>query len=136
MNVVIESAHSPVRNADETITLTVKFEHLREEVLFTASPADTEKHGREIFLRTTGGEFGDISPYIPPTPVEVASVENPPRRTKEMKNAFMQAQQFALLEDFVARDAWKVYYQDLYALAQTEWWPLVEEWPTPPAEMI
>lgn len=136
MDIVIESAHSPKRNADETINLMIKFEHLEDEVEFTASPRDPERHGRDIFSRAVLQEFGVIAPYIPPTPVEVATKENPPRRTQEMKNAFMQAQQFELLDDTEMLAQWKQHYQDLYALAQTEWWPLVEEWPVPPQEMI
>lgn len=47
------------------ITCIVKFEHLKVEVPFTASPRDPEMHGREIYARCVRGDFGVIGNYQP-----------------------------------------------------------------------
>lgn len=57
----IISAHSPRwSSADQVnIDLWVTFEGIGE-VPFTASPNDSEAHGREIHERALSGEFGAI----------------------------------------------------------------------------
>lgn len=44
------------------IDLEVKFEELQSLgfIPFTASPSDTEAHGRELHARATAGEFGPV----------------------------------------------------------------------------
>lgn len=42
---------------------------------FTASPLDSEAHGRDIYARVIAGEFGEISAYlapefVPPQPLD------------------------------------------------------------------
>lgn len=70
------TAHSPKCAEGDSITLLVKFPWLSEEVPFTASPSDTEPHGRELYQRAVAGEFGEIAPYIPePEPVVVPAVD-------------------------------------------------------------
>lgn len=39
-----------------------------EELPFTADPNDCEAHGRSLFARIVGGEFGPIGEYVPPEP--------------------------------------------------------------------
>lgn len=49
--------------ADETktqILCMVQFDHIAEEVPFTADLRDVEPHGREIFKRAISGEFGPV----------------------------------------------------------------------------
>lgn len=46
-----------------SIDCLVNFTHLKEEGLFTASPFDTESHGRELFARLVAGDFGEIAPF-------------------------------------------------------------------------
>ena len=36
---------------------------------FTATPDDSEAHGRELFERALAGEFGEIAEYVEPGPV-------------------------------------------------------------------
>ncbi len=45
----------------------VKFDHLPEEILFTATAADAKRQGREIFRRAAAGEFGEVAPFEPPS---------------------------------------------------------------------
>lgn len=60
----ILSVHSPKwANKDSTaIDCWVRTNTLQQEVPFTASPYDSESHGREIFERCFAGEFGEIAP--------------------------------------------------------------------------
>lgn len=63
----------------------VRFGNLENEVPFTASPADLEPHGREIFERCLSGEFGLVLEYdargsndtntIPPLPFEIKKLQ-------------------------------------------------------------
>lgn len=40
------------------------------EIPFTATPDDSEAHGREIYSLAKGGKFGEVSPYDGPSPDE------------------------------------------------------------------
>jgi hypothetical protein len=42
-------------------------------VPFTATPNDTEEHGRDIFKRAKDGEFGVIAEWTPPTTEQLAA---------------------------------------------------------------
>lgn len=47
------------------INCLVRTNTLHQEVPFTATPSNSEVHGREIFTRCLAGEFGEISPMEP-----------------------------------------------------------------------
>lgn len=52
-------------NAEQTsVDLTVKFSNHDKPVAFTASPYDTEEHGRELYARAVAGDFGKVLPYV------------------------------------------------------------------------
>ena len=56
-------------NAEQSlIDLTIKWEGIAEELPFTASPTDTEAHGRAIFAAAQAGEFGPVAEYVAPPP--------------------------------------------------------------------
>lgn len=59
------SASQPRHNSVGGIDLLVTFDELGE-VPFTASPDDSEPHGREIYARCIAGDFGYIAPYVAP----------------------------------------------------------------------
>ena len=72
-------------NSDkQTIDCEITTNTLKEEVPFTASPYDSESHGRDIFFRCMNNEFGPIGEaenaaslepnYIPELPVELISM--------------------------------------------------------------
>ncbi len=42
-----------------------------EQLPFTANPNDVEEVGREIYTRAVFGEYGEVKPYVPITPVAV-----------------------------------------------------------------
>lgn len=55
-------------NAEQTaIDCMVTFDIIGEPVPFTATPNDTEAHGREIFARCASGEFGEVAAYVEPS---------------------------------------------------------------------
>lgn len=68
----LEYAKDPVwaNNQGTTINLTVKWAEFNEEHPFGATSYDTEPHGVDLFNRAVAGEFGEVSPYIEPTPIE------------------------------------------------------------------
>ena len=61
MNLI--SAHSPVFNQDGSIDLVARFDHIEEELPFTASAHDVEEYGREIYMRALAGEFGLVEAF-------------------------------------------------------------------------
>ena len=65
------AARSPRYTALGFVELVATFPWLNEEVLFCASPADIELHGRDLFARAIAGEFGPIAPYIAPAKTQV-----------------------------------------------------------------
>jgi hypothetical protein len=67
MKIIYTSVHSLrwANREKNLINCIVKFNHLKEEVPFTAASADSEPHGREIFKRCISGDFGPIADYQP-----------------------------------------------------------------------
>ena len=51
------------------IRLTVRFEEINEDLPFNATSYDPEPHGVDLYNRAKAGEFGEIAPYVPSTPV-------------------------------------------------------------------
>jgi hypothetical protein len=57
----IISAVDPVRvRGTCVVRLKVWFEELNEPVMFIALPYDCEIHGRELWVRAMGGEYGPV----------------------------------------------------------------------------
>ncbi len=100
---------------------------------FTAFKDDVEAHGRWLFAMIRDGEFGPVAEYIPPTELEVAAHNNPKERQQELTHATAQAQHWDMMGDVHQADAYRRYYQALYALDADPDWPLIVAWPQPPA---
>lgn len=68
----IVAALNPRRYQDSftEIYLKVWFEELSEPVTFLATPFDCERHGKELWIRAMGGEYGPIE-VLPSTLIEV-----------------------------------------------------------------
>ena len=130
------SATSPVwQNAEHSmITLMVKFDNLPEAVPFAASPDDLEEHGQALFAQAVAGAFGEIEDYVPPTELEIAQATNPTERSQQMALCISKVQHWEMVGEFTAAMEWRQYYQALAMLEKTETWPIVEIWPTAPAE--
>ena len=116
------------------ITLDVQFSHSPDLVPFTALPDDVETHGRELFERAVSGDFGEIEEYTPPTELEIATEVNPGRRLQQMALCTSKVQHWEMMGEFQLADEWRLYYRALAALESAESWPVVEAWPTAPAE--
>ncbi|WP_421209975.1 phage tail protein [Aeromonas enteropelogenes] len=131
----ILNAHSPrwENNNKSSILLQVLFSHLEQEVPFSAFPDDPQEYGRELYVRAVFGEFGPIAEYVTPIPYAIASSENPPLRQQRLAQAGVMVQHWDILGDAAQADAWRDYYRALYALVESEAWPVVNEWPTPPS---
>ena len=75
-------------NSEHTaISCAVKFDHMKQEALFTATPTDPEPYGREIFARAAAGEFGLVAEAEPPRSSSLhasptSSVRTMPARSK------------------------------------------------------
>ena len=61
----LEYAKNPVwANAEHTmIDLAIKWDGIKEEFPFTASPDDCESYGKEIFEAAKAGQFGAVAEY-------------------------------------------------------------------------
>lgn len=68
----VESARDPRYSAPDnsTIDLLVKFVELSHEIPFTANPTDITEYGPDLYYRAQAGEYGPVSPYVPPQPQE------------------------------------------------------------------
>jgi len=66
--ITIQYAKDPVYSSEDgqTIDLTVKFVEFSEEMHFGANPFDPMPYGVELYNRAVAGEFGPITPYVPP----------------------------------------------------------------------
>jgi hypothetical protein len=74
-------------DADHTrIFCKVTFETIGE-VPFSASPDDSEAHGRDIFARAKAGEWGAVAPYVQPPepPVSVPQKITPLQARKALR---------------------------------------------------
>ena len=58
----IRNVKNPTYNKNGSIDCIVTIDGIGD-VPFTASPNDSEAHGREVFQRIINGEFGAIAPY-------------------------------------------------------------------------
>lgn len=68
MQALLTSLANPVwADAEHTsIVCQITTSQFGDEVLpFTASPADVEAHGREIFADIISGKYGDIAEFVP-----------------------------------------------------------------------
>lgn len=126
MEIILESAHSPRMNSTGGVDLRAKFAHLAEEVDFTASDRDPHEHGRLILARALAGEFGEVAAYIPPTELEIAEKENPPKREQLMADAIVKFNHYTIFGNTTLATEWQYYYKALFYLAEKPEWPLVD----------
>jgi predicted metal-binding protein len=129
----LEYAKNPVwANAEHTmIDLTIKWVEINEEMPFTASPGDVEKHGREIFAAAVAGEYGAVAEFVPyvPTQEEKAAV------IRAERDALLSASDWTQLPDIpeATREAWAAYRQALRDVPQQVNFPDAVVWPEKPA---
>lgn len=146
MSLTIKSARNPRwANPEQTlINLSVTFvelDHLTGEIPFTASPADTETHGTEVFRRASSGDFGEVAPYEPPSKEEltVRAMEEMNRRMNFATAKIAPLQdavdlETATIDEIAALRAWKNYRVQLNRIDQQSGFPVLVSWPTRPDE--
>ena len=60
----ISKAQNPRYTASGDIDLDIDLDG--QQITFTASPTDSEAHGRDLYARAVAGEFGAAAPYVAP----------------------------------------------------------------------
>lgn len=94
---------------------------------FTADPKDPELHGRQVYERAVSGEFGPITPYVPPPPPPVEEVELAIRVERNNKLTASDWTQLADVPEPV-KQRWSIYRQALRDVPQNPdfpWYDLV-----------
>lgn len=71
MKLNLINASNPVfaNSGGTIINLQVEFAEISGVLNFTASPVDSEEHGRDLYQRAIAGEFGTVQPYVAPSPI-------------------------------------------------------------------
>ena len=117
------------------IDLMVQFSHLPGETIhFTASPNDETEHGRELFIRALHGAYGPIAEISPEVLHAELLASNVQIQKSQMQVCIEKVQHWDMFNQPETAQAWRIYYQQLARLPETESWPVVEVWPTAPAE--
>lgn len=150
---IVESAREPRWSVGRSaITLLVVFEEHAATlgaIPFTASPEDSEAHGRELFARAVALEFGPV--LEPETPALAQAALLTAARLSAVATATINAQQTALetLQDAVRLnlateaesalplkqaelDAWRSYRVYLSRIEAQPGYPAGIEWPPAP----
>ena len=137
MKIEILSAKNPVwGNAEKTqINLQVQFQHLEDWVPFSATAADPAEHGRELFVRALHKAYGPIAEISAEELQAELLAHNLQIQKSQMRVCVEKVQYWDMFNQPEKAQAWRIYYQQLAQLPETtETWPVVETWPTAPAE--
>lgn len=102
-------------------------------VPFTATPNDTEEHGRDIYTRAIAGEFGSIAEWTPPTTEELAQRARGHRDNllSELDSIVGNPLRWASFTT-EQQTAWANYRQALLDVPQQADFPNTINWPTKP----
>jgi hypothetical protein len=102
-------------------------------VPFTATPNDTEEHGRDIYTRALAGEFGEIAEWTPPTTEELAANARGQRDNllAELDSIVGNPLRWASFTT-EQQTAWANYRQALLDVPQQADFPNTINWPTKP----
>lgn len=135
MKLNLKYANSPkwADQAHTIIDLTVRFEEIDEDLPFTATPNDTEEHGRDIFERAKNGEFGAIAEWTPPTTEQLAANARGHRDNllSEVDSIVGNPLRWASFSE-TQQQSWADYRQALLDVPQQAGFPNTINWPTKP----
>ncbi len=100
---------------------------------FTATPNDTEEHGRDIYARAAAGEFGVIAEWTPPTTEQLTANARGQRDNllSEIDNIVGNPLRWASFSE-TQQQAWADYRQALLDVPQQAGFPNTIDWPTKP----
>ena len=134
MNLEYASGCRYANEGHTSISMTVKFSHIPEDVPFTASIDDVEPHGVEIYNRAINGDFGPIAEYQPIT----YTIEQLARSARSERDRLLKECDWTQLSDIpeATRLIWVPYRQALRDIPQQEGFPGSHVnpilWPTSP----
>jgi hypothetical protein len=132
----IETLKSPhFANADKTL-INCEIEHETYGwIPFTASPDDSEQHGREIFAALIAGDHGPIADYTPPPPPTTDQLATAARAQRD---TLLTASDWTQLPDAQAslsaekKAAWSAYRKALRDITDQATFPEKITWPDKP----
>jgi hypothetical protein len=114
-----ELVRNPKDNGDGTYNCEVY--HLSAGwIEFTATPNDTEQHGRDIFALIDSGKAGEIAPYVAPDPSETFEAKKQ-RRLYETESFANQPLKYNALTQ-TEKDELQTYYNGLQGLEYGDEW--------------
>lgn len=95
---------------------------------FTASPDDSEEHGRAIYAEAIKGTVAPYEPPPPPTDEEIAA------QVRRQRNALLAKTDWTQLADVsqATKDLWDEYRQALRDVPQQDGFPHEVIWPDKP----
>lgn len=135
MKLNLKYANNPkwADQAHTIIDLTVRFEEIDEDLPFSATPNDTEEHGRDIYARAIFGEFGVIAEWTPPTTEQLAANARGQRDNLlfEVDSIVGNPLRWASFTT-EQQTAWANYRQALLDVPQQAGFPNTINWPTKP----
>lgn len=94
---------------------------------FSASPDDSEQHGKDVYQRVIDGEAGEIAPYEVDLELESSIVRG-------QRDRLLLESDWTQLPDIPesTKILWEPYRQALRDVPQQEGFPLSVVWPTKP----
>ncbi|APL99502.1 tail fiber protein [Aquamicrobium phage P14] len=107
-------------------------------VPFTASPDDSEEHGRAIYAAAVAGEFGPVAPYDGPSSEEIAAQTARAQRDQllvELDGYVSNPLRWASLAQEQQGEV-AAYRQALLDVPQQAGFPLGIDWPAKPAFLV
>jgi len=135
MKLNLKYANNPkwADQAHTVIDLTVRFEEIDEDLPFSATPNDTEEHGRDIYARALADEFGVIAEWTPPTTEQLAANARGQRDNllAELDSIVGNPLRWASFST-EQQTAWANYRQALLDVPQQDGFPNTITWPTKP----
>ncbi len=129
MNIITAHGSSWQNPAHTAILLTVDFEGLGP-IPFSATPDDTEAHGRDLYARALAGEFGPVAECVAPVlPLLTGD------QVRSRRNTLLSACDWTQLPDApeAGRATWATYRQALRDVTAQAGFPGAVEWPEQPA---
>ena len=134
---IVESITDIVYRTEDksVINCKIKFAHLDEIVPFSASAADPEDHGVNIYNDILSGKYGPIGDYVAPVQVTPSASELW-QRVRAKRNALLTASDYTQMPDYNAESkaAWATYRQTLRDLPNTQTDPANIIWPDVPTK--
>ena len=94
---------NPIFSAPNQAAIDLEYNHPEYGwIPFTATPNDTEQHGRDIYAAALAGEYGQVAPYVAPPPAPEPVPASVTRRQGRL--ALLQVGKLDAVEAAIAND--------------------------------